>query len=117
MAGLFNRAKTWWHQDRDAGGAAACGAAAEGKEEGVFLPDTIQDLPDDQLVEVARNDLQGSGPIVEAMRRLRVAIEKSNVESGIYSRRMFWLSIILGFLTLVQAIAAVPTITAWFARH
>jgi hypothetical protein len=81
------------------------------------MSNTIQDLPDDQLVEVARNDLQGSGPIVEAMRRLRVAIEKSNVESGIYSRRMFWLSIILGFLTLVQAIAAVPTITAWFARH
>jgi hypothetical protein len=62
------------------------------------MSNTIQDLPDDQLVEVARNDLQGSGPIVEAMRRLRVAIEKSNVESGIYSRRMFWLSIILGMV-------------------
>ena len=72
---------------------------------------------DDDLARIAQDGLQGQGAPVEAMRRLRVAIEKSNVESGIYSRRMFWLSIILGFLTLVQAIAAVPTITAWFARH
>ena len=87
------------------------------KWEDAFVPERIQDLPDDRLDEVARSDIQGSGPVVEAMRRLRVAIEKSNVESASYSRRMFWLSIILGLLTLVQAIAAVPTIMAWFARH
>ena len=72
---------------------------------------------DDDLARIAQDGLQGQGAPVEAMRRLRVAIEKSNVESGIYSRRMFWLSVILGFLTLVQSIAAVSTIAAWFARH
>ena len=76
------------------------------------MPDRIQDLTDDRLGEVARNDM-GSESAVEAMRRLRVAIEKSSVESAIYSRRMFWLSIILFVLTLIQAIAAIPTIMEW----
>jgi hypothetical protein len=48
------------------------------------------------------------------MRRLRVAIEQSGAESDTYSRRMFYLNIIVTALTLAQAIAVVPVIRAWF---
>jgi hypothetical protein len=47
------------------------------------------------------------------MRRLRVAIEQSSAKSDVYSRRMFWLTVILTVLTVVQAIAAIPIIKAW----
>jgi hypothetical protein len=59
--------------------------------------------------------LQGQGAPVEAMRRLRVAIEQLSAKSDTYSRRMWWLTIILTVLTLVQAIAAIPVIKAWFS--
>jgi hypothetical protein len=49
------------------------------------------------------------------MRRLRVAIEQLSAKSDTYSRRMWWLTIILTVLTLVQAIAAIPVIKAWFS--
>lgn len=67
-------------------------------------------LPDDELARIAKDDLQGQGAPVEAMRRLRLAIEKSSVNSDTYSRRMLWLTIILTLLTIVQAIAAIPAV-------
>ena len=73
------------------------------------------ELTDDRLAAIAQQGLQGQGAPVEAMRRLRVAIEQSSAKSDTYSRRMFWLNIILAVLTFVQAIAAIPVIKAWFS--
>jgi hypothetical protein len=70
-------------------------------------------LPDHALKIVARG-ADGQGAPVEAMRRLRVAIEQSSAKSDVYSRRMFWLTVILTVLTVVQVIAAIPIIKAWF---
>jgi hypothetical protein len=72
-------------------------------------------LTDDQLADIAQQGLQGQGAPVEAMRRLRVALEQLSGKSDTYSRRMWWLTIILTVLTLVQAIAAIPVIKAWFS--
>lgn len=73
------------------------------------------ELTDDKLARIAQDGLQGQGAPVEAMRRLRVAIEQSSAKSDIYSRRMFWLNVILAVLTLVQAIAVIPQIKAWLS--
>lgn len=76
-------------------------------------------LTDDRLADVAQ---QGPHALVEAMRRLRVAIEQSCAKNDIYLRRMLWLNIILTAITFALAIAAVPTlvqaftiIKAWFS--
>jgi hypothetical protein len=57
---------------------------------------------------------------VEAMRRLRVALETASGKGDTYSRRMWWLTTVLAALTLVQAIAVLPTVISvvrsWF-RH
>jgi hypothetical protein len=75
-------------------------------------------LSDEKLARIARDGLQGQGAPVEAMRRLRVALETASRKSDIYSRRMWWLTIVLAALTLVQAIAVLPTIVSlvrsWF---
>ena len=73
-------------------------------------------LSDEKLARIAQDGMQGQGAPVEAMRRLRVAIEKSSAKSDTYSRRMLWLTIVLIALTLVQVIAAVPIIKSWFAQ-
>jgi hypothetical protein len=71
------------------------------------------ELTDEKLARIAQDGLQGQGVPVEAMRRLRVAIEQSSAKSDIYSRRMLWLNIILTVLTVVQVIAAILTIKGW----
>jgi hypothetical protein len=71
------------------------------------------ELTDEKLARIAQEGLQGQGAPVEAMRRLRVAIEQSSAKSDVYSRRMFWLTVILTVLTVVQVIAAIPIIKAW----
>ena len=88
---------------------------------GMRVTDEWQALTDEQLAEVAHQDLRGQGAPVEAMRRLRVAIEKLNVNSDNPARLMSRFTIVVVFLTLVQAIAAVaaiiaafPVIQAWF---
>jgi len=85
------------------------------------VTDEWQALTDEQLAEVAHQDLRGQGAPVEAMRRLRVAIEKLNVNSDNPARLMSRFTIAVVFLTLVQAtaaiaaiIAAFPVIQAWF---
>ena len=72
------------------------------------MPNQFSEMRDDELPDIA-----GEGAGVEMNRRLKVALEKSSKENAIFSRRMFWLTVILGVLTLVQAIAAVPIIIAW----
>ena len=74
---------------------------------GMRVTDEWQALTDEQLAEVAHQDLRGQGGPVEAMRRLRVAIEKLNVNSDNPARLMSRFTIVVVFLTLVQAIAAV----------
>ena len=71
-------------------------------------------LSDEKLARIAQDGMQGQGAPVEAMRRLRVAIEEASAKSDTYSRRMLWLTIVLIVLTLVQVIAAVPIIKSWF---
>ena len=73
-------------------------------------------LSDEKLAHIAQDGMQGQGAPVEAMRRLRVAIEEASAKSDTYSRRMLWLTIVLIVLTLVQVIAAVPIIKSWFAQ-
>jgi hypothetical protein len=73
------------------------------------------ELPDDKLAAMAQEGLQGQGALVEAMRRLRVSIERAGERSDRYSRLMLWLTIILAILTFVQAIAVLPTIKAWLS--
>ena len=51
-------------------------------------------LPDDKLAKIAQDGLQGQGAPVEAMRRLTVAIEQASAQNDIYSRRMYWLTVI-----------------------
>jgi len=83
------------------------------------MTDEWPQLSDEKLARIAQDGLQGQGAPVEAMRRLRVAIETWSVKSDIYSRRVLWLTIILTILTLVQLIAAAPAIVAvikpWFS--
>jgi hypothetical protein len=76
------------------------------------LPNEWSERTDDELAHIAQDGMQGQGAPVEAMRRLRVAIEKSSAQSDIYSRRMFWLTIILTVMTFVQVIAVIPVIIA-----
>jgi hypothetical protein len=73
------------------------------------MPNQFSKYRDDELPDIA-----GEGSGVEMIGRLKMALEQSSKESAIFSRRMFWLSVVLGFLTLVQAIAAAPTIVGWF---
>jgi hypothetical protein len=75
------------------------------------MPNQFSEKRDDELPDIA-----GEGAGVEMMRRLKVALEQSSEKSAIYSRRMFWLTVVLGLLTLVQAIAAVPIIVDWFHK-
>jgi hypothetical protein len=76
------------------------------------MTDEWRNLTDEKLARVAQDDLQGQGAPVEAMRRLRLAIEAASRKSDTYSRRMLWLTIVLAILTLVQVIAVVPTIVS-----
>ena len=76
------------------------------------MSDEWRALSDDKLARIAQDDLQGQGAPVEAMRRLRVALERASRKSDTYSRRMLWLTIVLAVLTLVQVIAVVPTIVS-----
>ena len=53
---------------------------------------------------------EGPHAQVEAMRRLRVAIDQASAKNEIYLRRMFWLNITLAIMTFVLAIVAVSTV-------
>jgi hypothetical protein len=82
------------------------------------MTDEWTTLTDEQLAEVAHRDLQGQGAPVEAMRRLRIAIENLSVSSDNYARRMRrwtrrW-TVAIVFLTLIQVIAAGVAIIAAF---
>jgi hypothetical protein len=76
----------------------------------VHVSDEWRALSDEKLARIAQDGLQEQGAPVEAMRRLRVALETASRKSDTYSRRMLWLTIVLAVLTLVQVIAVVPTI-------
>ncbi len=76
------------------------------------MTDEWRGLSDEKLARIAQDGLQGQGAPVEAMRRLRLAIEAAGGKSDTYSRRMLCLTIVLAILTLVQVIAVVPTIVS-----
>lgn len=78
---------------------------------------SMQNVPDDELIDRGEQGLRGQGASIEAMRRLRVAVEDSSGKSDTYSRRMFCLTIILAILTLIQVLAAVPSIEDWYKRY
>jgi len=69
---------------------------------------------DEELANEAQIGIRGQGAVVESTRRLRAQLEAAGESSDVYSRRMWWLNIILAFLTLVQVIAVVPVIASWF---
>jgi hypothetical protein len=72
-------------------------------------------LSNDELARIAQNGLQGQGAPVEAMRRLRDALERASAKSDTYSRRMLWLTVAIFLLTAVQVIAAFPDEVRWIA--
>jgi hypothetical protein len=84
--------------------------------EGKTMTSPWTDLPDDQLAKIAQDGLQGQGAPVEAMRRLRIAIERASAESDKYSRRMYWLTVVVTLLTLVQVAALLPPIWDWWSK-
>ena len=63
-----------------------------------------------QLADEAQAGMRGQGAIVEAMHRLTVRLDAFSKSSDRYSSRMFWLSMILLVLTMVQAAAVIK---AW----
>ncbi len=71
------------------------------------MEDEWMGLSEDRLAAAAQ---QGPHAQVEAMRRLRVAIEKASAKNDIYLRRMFWLNITLTIMTFALAIVAVSTV-------
>jgi hypothetical protein len=90
------------------------------QEGAVHMSDEWRALSDEKLARIAQDGLQGQGAPVEAMRRLRVALETASRKGDTYSRRMWWLTIVLAALTLVQAIAVLPTVISvvrsWFTH-
>ena len=62
------------------------------------MTDEWRALTDEQLAEVAHQDLQGRGASVEAMRRLRVAMEELSVSSNNSARLMLRFTIVVIFL-------------------
>lgn len=78
------------------------------------MDNTQKQWTDDRLIAEAESGLRGQGALVEAMRRLRIALEESNAKNVIYSRRMWWLTVAIALLTFVQAIVAIPIIMSWF---
>jgi len=63
-----------------------------------------KDWTDDELAKEAQTGVRGQGAIVEATRRLRESIRAFSISSDKYSRWMFWLTIVLTVLTLVQRV-------------
>jgi hypothetical protein len=61
---------------------------------------------DDRLTAEAESGLRGQGALVEAMRRLRESVDRFSTSSDTYARRMLWLTIAIGILTLVQVVVA-----------
>ena len=64
-------------------------------------------LTDERLASAAE---QGPHAQIEAMRRLRVVIDRASAKNETYLRRMFWLNVTLAIMTLAMAIAAIPAI-------
>jgi hypothetical protein len=62
------------------------------------MSDEWRALSDEKLARIAQDGLQAQGAPVEAMRRLRVALETASRKSDTYSRRTLWLTIVLGCL-------------------
>ena len=56
-----------------------------------------------QLADEAQTGVRGQGAVVEAMHRLTNRFDAFSTSSDRYSNRMFWLNILLLFLTVVQA--------------
>jgi hypothetical protein len=65
----------------------------------------------DHLASEAQTGLRGQGAVVEAMRRLTDRLDAFSKSSDTYANRMLWLTIIMLFLTVVQAAAVVQ---AWW---
>jgi hypothetical protein len=72
---------------------------------------------DDKLAEIAEMGGMSHGAEIEAMHRLRIAIEASSAKTDIYSRRRSWLIVILILLILVEAVVAADVIKRWFFQR
>jgi hypothetical protein len=71
------------------------------------MEDEWMGLSEDRLAAAAQ---QGPHAQVEAMRRLRVAIDRASAKNELYLRRMFWLNITLMIMTVALAIVAISTV-------
>jgi hypothetical protein len=65
---------------------------------------TMKKATDEELVELASEPEGGGGAVVEAMRRLREAVESSRVSADRYSRRMLFLTWVLVIVTIVLVV-------------
>jgi hypothetical protein len=66
-----------------------------------------KDSTEDELTAEADAGLRGQGALVEAIHRLKHSINAFSASSDQYSRRMWWLTIILAVLAFIQAISPV----------
>ncbi len=64
-------------------------------------------LTDDRLATVSQH---GPHAQIEAMRRLRVAIDRASAKNETYLRRMLVLNITLAIMTFALLITAIPTV-------
>lgn len=76
------------------------------------MPTDWQNLPDDELADVANRGLSGQGAIVESMRRLKVALHK---EERAIKRLTFVLVVLTVILVVLTVFLVVPELRA--LRH
>jgi hypothetical protein len=68
----------------------------------------LEHARDHELVELASQPAGGGGAIVEAMNRLRVAVEKASVSADRHSRILVWLTgVLISFTAALIILTAV----------
>jgi hypothetical protein len=77
-------------------------------------PTGFEPATDDELVELASQPEGGGGAIVEAMKRLREAVEKARVSADRHASRLFFLTWVLVVLTVVLAVPVIKEVWHWW---
>lgn len=68
----------------------------------------------EELIKSAQDGLKRSGAAIEAMRRVVVSVDAFSQSSDRYSKRIWWLSVVIGVFAAVQAVAAIDSIRKMF---
>src|SRR5215217_944421 len=71
-----------------------------------------RELTREELNNEAQAGLKGQGAVTETMFRLQQSIDQASGANDTTARQMWWLTVVIGFLTLVQAVAAIVQVIA-----